>query len=145
MNTDSDPGGGPVRLPGFAGQDPADAGTPFPPPAESAQFERATRARTDGVRRVRRMSNWTAAALIAGTGAATVALAHNAFPVSAPATSAASTTGSGTTSATSGGPQLSHSVATSSGSSVIVTTTTHTASGKVIVTHVRHVKPYHDN
>jgi len=27
------------------------------------------------------MSNWTAAALIAGTGATTLALAHHAFPI----------------------------------------------------------------
>ena len=32
----------------------------------------------DGLRHVRRMSNWTAAVLIAGTGTATAALAHQA-------------------------------------------------------------------
>jgi hypothetical protein len=40
---------------------------------------------------------------------------------------------------------VTHSVATTSGSGVVTTTTTHTASGKTVVTHVRHVKPYHDN
>jgi hypothetical protein len=38
------------------------------------------------------VSNWTAAALIVGTGAATVALAHQAFPVAAPTAGAASVT-----------------------------------------------------
>jgi hypothetical protein len=94
------------------------------------------------------MSNWTAAALLAGTGAATVALAHHAFPVSAPAASAASTTtGVGGTAVTNGagGPQVSHSVATTSGSGVVVTTQTKTVNGKVVVTQVRHAVAYHDN
>jgi ApbE family len=60
-----------------------------------SRLRTAGRARRDGVRHVRRMSNWTAAALVAGTGAAAVALAHHAFPVSAPAASAASATGIG--------------------------------------------------
>lgn len=120
---------------------------PLPGSGEAAQTGRAARA--DGVRRVRRMSNWTAAALVVGAGAATVALAHNAFPVSAPATATAGTAVGAGTNATAasatGGPQVSHSVATTSGSSVVVTTTTHTASGKVVVTHVRHAAAYHDN
>jgi predicted thioesterase len=93
------------------------------------------------------MSNWTAAALIVGTGAATVALAHHAFPVSAPAASVASTTGIGGTAVTNGasGPQVSHSVATTSGSGVVVTTQTKTVNGKVVVTQVRRTVPYHDN
>jgi hypothetical protein len=92
------------------------------------------------------MSNWTAAALIAGTGAATVALAHHAFPVSAPAASATSTTGVGGTAVTNGasGPQVSHSVATTSGSGVVVTTQTKTVNGKVVVTQVRRAGAYHD-
>jgi hypothetical protein len=102
-------------------------------------------ARRDGVRNVRRMSNLTAAALVVGTGAAVVALAHHAFPVSAPTTSAVSTTGiGGTTVNGASGPQVSHSVATTSGSGVVVTTQTKTVNGKTVVTHVRHVVGYHD-
>jgi hypothetical protein len=84
------------------------------------------------------MSNWTAAALIVGTGAAAVALAHHALPVSAPAASAASTTtGIGGTAVTNGagGPQVSHPVATTSGSGVAaVTTQTKTVNGQIAVT-----------
>ncbi|MHB1433800.1 MAG: hypothetical protein ACYCVZ_17020, partial [Streptosporangiaceae bacterium] len=54
---------------------------------------RGRRLRGDGIRRVRVMSNWTAAALIAGTGAATVALASQHFG-----------SGAGTTSTTSVAP-----------------------------------------
>jgi hypothetical protein len=92
------------------------------------------------------MSNLTAAALIAGTGAAVVALAHNALPVSAPAASAASTTGVGGTAVTNGasGPQVSHSVATTSGSGVVVTTQTKTVNGKTVVSQVRRPAVYHD-
>jgi hypothetical protein len=98
------------------------------------------------------MSAWSAAALIVGTGAATAALAHNY----APATQAASTqvttgaggatTGSqaGGTAAHKGGPAVTHSVATTSGSGV-TTTTTKTVGGKAIVTRVRHAGAYHDN
>ena len=129
------PAAGWVRLPGPGGPGPGGAA------AESM------RVRSDGVRRVRRMSNWTAAALIVGTGAATVALAHHSFPAAAPAASAASTTGIGGTAATNGagGPQVSHTVATTSGSGVVVTTQTKTVNGKVVVTQVRHTVPYHDN
>jgi hypothetical protein len=97
------------------------------------------------------MSNWTLAALLAGTGAATVALAHQAFPTATTAgTTAATTTGTGTagtagTAHGASGPQVSHSVATTSGSGVTVTTTTHTVNGKTVVSHVRHVPAYHDN
>ena len=155
MDTDRDPPEGEVPLPGFAGSAPAagwvrlpGSGGPEPggPEPGGAATDRR-QARSDGVRHVRRMSNWTAAALIVGTGAATVALAHHAFPVSAPAASAASTTGVGGTAVTNGagGPQVSHSVATTSGSGVVTTTQTKTVNGKVIVTQVRHAAPYHDN
>ncbi len=93
------------------------------------------------------MSNWTLAALLAGTGAATVALAHHAFPPAA-TTAGTSTTAAGATTATAhgaSGPQVSHSVATTSASGVTVTTTTHTVNGRTVVTHVRHVPAYHDN
>ena len=130
--------------PGLAGSAPAAGWVPLGGPGDAAAAGR--RARRDGVRHVRRMSNWTAAALIAGTGAATVALAHHAFPVSAPAASATSTTGVAGTAVTSGasGPQVSHSVATTSGSGVVVTTQTKTVNGKVVVTQVRRAGAYHD-
>ena len=107
---------------------------------------RPASSRRDGVRHARRMSNWTLAALIAGTGAATVALAHHAFP------SVAATAGSATTAATGGqaavngtsGPAVTHAVATTSGSGATVTTTTKTVNGKTVI--VRTVHPgYHDN
>jgi hypothetical protein len=94
------------------------------------------------------MSNWTAAALVVGTGATTLALAHHAFPISAPAASPASTTtGAGTTAATNtaSGPQVSHAVATTSASGVTVTTTSHVVNGKTVATQVRHAPTYHDN
>jgi hypothetical protein len=92
------------------------------------------------------MSNWTAAALVVGTGAAAVALAHHAFPVSAPAASAAPVAGIGGTAVANGagGPQVSHAVATTSGSGVVVTTQTKTVNGKVVVTQVRRPVPYRD-
>ena len=147
MDTDRDPRRGQVPLPGFAESAPAQGRVPLPGSSETVPADPAAQTRTEGIRRVRRMSNWTAAALIVGTGATTLALAHHAFPVSAPAASSASTTGVGTTAVTNGtsGPTVSHSVATTSGSGVVVTTTTHTASGKVVVTHVRHAAAYHDN
>jgi hypothetical protein len=145
MDTDRNPPEGEVPLPGFAGSAPAAGWVRLPGPGDAAADGR--RARRDGVRHVRRMSNWTAAALVVGTAATTVALAHHAFPVSAPAASAASTTGIGSTAVTSGagGPQVSHSVATTSGSGVVVTTQTKTVNGKVVVTQVRHAVAYHDN
>ena len=116
--------------------------TPRGRPARAGGTDRA-----EGVRHVRRMSNWTAAALIVGTGAATVALVHHAIPTTAPAASTVSgPTGAGRAGTTNGagGPQVSHAVATTTGSGVVVTTTTHTVNGKVIVTHVRH-STYRDN
>lgn len=136
MDSDREPNWGQVPLPGFGESSRA-----------GDQPDRAAPTRAEGVRHVRRMSNWTAAALIVGTGAATVALAHHALPTAAPAASAVSgTTGAGPagTAHGAGGPQVSHAVATTTGSGVVVTTTTHTANGKVIVTHVRH-STYRDN
>lgn len=103
----------------------------------SYSAERAV-AHRDGIRHARRVSKWTAAALIAGTGAAAVALAHQALPAAAPATGTAvpglGAAASGTGAATPGtsAPQVSHSVATTSASGV--TTTTQTVNGKTIVT-----------
>jgi hypothetical protein len=140
--------GGRVPLPGFG--DPA-AGGPAsgdPDPRDWASRAQGAPDRRDGIRHARRMSNWTLAALIAGTGAATVALAHHAFPTATTAgTAASAVTGAGTASTAHGasGPQVGHSVATTTGSGVTVTTTTHNVNGKTVVTHVRHVPAYHDN
>ena len=121
MNTDRSPRNGQVPLPGFAGSTPGAGQAPLPGPGETAPETRTAPTGRDGIRRVRRMPNWTAAALVTGTGATTLALAHHAFPISAPTASAASTTtGIGTTAVTNGtnGPQVSHSVATTSAHSV---------------------------
>ena len=91
MDTDRDPRRGQVPLPGFAESAPAQGRVPLPGSSETVPADPAAQTRTEGIRRVRRMSNWTAAALIVGTGATTLALAHHAFPVAAPAASSAST------------------------------------------------------
>jgi hypothetical protein len=70
---------------------------------------------------VRRASNWTAAALIAGVAAATGYFAHHPPPAATPPTSSVTTVPGGTTT----GPQkptLNGPVATSGGSGVTVTT-----------------------
>jgi hypothetical protein len=133
MNSDQHYGGG-VPLPG--------PGEPAAPPGPAASREA-------GLRHVRRMSAWSAAALIVGTGAATAALAHGFTPATqqaatTPATTApATTTGAGTAATpASGGPAVSHSVASTSGSGV-TKTVTRTVNGKAVVTQVR--VPYHDN
>jgi hypothetical protein len=133
--------GGRVPLPGW--EDPAAAR----PPAPGA-------ARENGVRQLRRMSAWSAAALIVGTGAATAAFAHGyAHPaqVASPAAAAGTTTGTGGTGGTgaagqsASGPGVTHSVATTSASGVTTVTTTRTAGGKTVVTHVRRGPVYQDN
>ena len=120
-------------------------------PREAEPEPQATR--RAGIRRARRASNWTAAALIAGTGVAAVALAHHALPATAPAAAtpgsagtagAAGAAGTAGTSASSG-PAVSHSVATTSGSGVTTTTTTRTVNGKTIITRTRHAPAYSDN
>ena len=99
--------------------------------------------RRESIRQARRMSNWTAAALIAGTGTAAVALAHQAHQataagvaaaVAAPAGGTAGTAGTGTSAAA--GPAVAHSVAT---------TTTRTVNGKTVVTRVRHAPAGQDD
>lgn len=149
MSNDRDPRSGQVPLPGFVESASADVWVPLPGSSQSAPENEARQTRTEGLRRVRRMSNWTAAALIVGTGAAAVALAHNAVPGTAsavPAASASSTTANGTTAVTNGasGPHVAHSVATTSASGVTTTTSTQVVNGKTVVTHVQHVPAYHD-
>jgi hypothetical protein len=111
------------------------------------------RARRDSIRRVRRMSNWTAAALVVGTGAAAVALAHQSFPAATPVAGAAGQAGAagipaGRTGASpqgTSGPQVTHSVATTTASGVTVTTTTRTVNGRTVVTQVRHGQAHRDD
>ena len=78
--------------------------------------------RAGGVRGLRRASNWTAAALIAGVAAATGYFAHHTQPA-APAISTVTGTapGAGTTGGP-GKPTLSNPVTASTGSGVVVTT-----------------------
>ena len=120
---------------------------PDQPPAAEPQTTAGparSRARTDGLRRVRRMSNWTAAALLVGTGATTVALASHAFPASTSGTATAAS-GQGTAVQTPSAPHVTGAVATSGGSGATVTTTTRVVNGKTVVTQVRHPAVWHDN
>ena len=137
MNDDRDRRAGRVPLPPVGGPD-----------------EGAKQIRAQGLRRVRRLSNWTAAALIVGTGATAAALAHGTVPVSLPGTPSApgnaagpSTAGVGTGSVYHGasGPQVGHSVATTSASGVTTTTTTRVVNGRTVVTQVQHVPAHHDD
>jgi hypothetical protein len=132
MDSDREYRPGQVPLAGFGDQQGGDQ------PASS---------RRDGVRHARRMSNWTLAALIAGTGAATVALAHQAWPSAAVAGSSSATAATGGQPAVNGasGPAVSHSVATTSGSGATVTTTTKTVNGRTVIVRTLHPAPYHDN
>ena len=139
MHSDDNNTGGRVPLTGAGGA--GWAAEPEPEPRA---------ARREGIRRARRASNWTAAALIAGTGVAAVALAQHALPATAPAsapTGAAGTAGVAGTPGTSAssGPAVSHSVATTSGSGVTTTTTTRTVNGKTIITRTQHAPAYSDN
>jgi len=96
--------------------------------------------RRDGIHRARRVSNWTAAFLLAVTGGSAAALARQAsHPV------AAATSGTVTAGQAAGGPHVPHSVATTTASGVTVTTTTQTVNGKTIVTQVRSGHPRWDD
>ena len=102
-------------------------------------------ARRESLRHVRQMSNWTAAFLIAGTGTAAVALAHQAAQAAAAAAPAAGTAAGATGTSAGAGPRVTHSVATTTASGVTVTTTTRTVNGKTVVTRVRHAPAGGDN
>lgn len=129
-----------VRLPGAGDGEPGLGSQPDPDGQPG-------RERGDSLRRVRRISNWTAAALIAGTGATTVALASHALAPSASSTSYGT---SGSNSAATGAqgqnaPSVNGSVATSGGSGVTVTTTKKVVNGHTVITQVRHVNHNTDN
>jgi len=97
-----------TRLPGsVAASNPSRAGSP----------------RESGLRRVRRMSNWTLAALLVGVGATTAGLART-IPTTTSSTVAASASGSATSAV--GGqssPRVTNPVATTSASGVVAPST----------------------
>ena len=89
--------------------------------------------RQTGIRQARRVSNWTAAFLLALTAGATAALAREASHTVVSSNPGAA----GGTRPTASGPQVSHSVATTTPSGVTTTTTTHNVNGKTVITRVR--------
>ena len=106
-------------------------------------------ARRNGLQHVRRISNWTAAVLIAGTGTAAVALAHQASALrrrlGCHAPAAAGTAAGTTGTPPAAGPRVTHSVATTTASGVTVVTTTPTVNGKTVIIGVRHASAGRDN
>jgi hypothetical protein len=105
---DGDYGTGRRRLPGYEDR------------AEGAARARDARASRDGgVRRVRTMSNWTAAALVAGVAVTSGYFAHAAtVATQAPGYSGTSAHGQPGTAATGRKASLTHPVVTSGGSGV---------------------------
>jgi hypothetical protein len=104
-----------------------------------------TRSRQDGIRHARRVSDWTAAALIAGTAAAAAGLAHQALPAQAPAArTAVQATGPSACAQGANAPQVTHSVATTSASGV-TTTTTRAVNCQTVVTQARNAAAREDN
>jgi len=129
-------------------------GVPLPQWEEPAAAQRTAVAagRENGLRQLRRMSAWSAAALVVGTGAATAAFVHGFTPAAqvAGSTTTAGAGGAavgagGPTTQSSGGPAVTHSVAATSGSGVTTVTTTRTVGGKTVVTRARSAPAYQDN
>ena len=103
-----------VRLPGY------DDDTGYQ--RDAGPWRGAASSRAGGVRRLRRASNWTAAALFAGVAAATGYFVHHAPPAAPTVTTVTGTApGTGST-AGPGKPTLTSPVASSTGSGVVVTT-----------------------
>jgi hypothetical protein len=103
---------------------------------------------TAAFRRVRRRKRLTAAALIVGSGAAAVTLAYDLMPATTPvAGTVPGASGIGTSAVTNshGGPQVAHTVATTSASGVTTTTTTRIVNGHTVVSKSTNAPPYHDN
>lgn len=94
------------------------------PPAEddwaagSASRRRAVKRRDTGVRMTRRISSWTAAALVAGVAASAGYFAHAAMPAGTTSGTSATGTVTGTGTATGQKPSVTHPVVTSGGSGV---------------------------
>ena len=102
--------------------------------------------RRDGIRQARRVSNWTAAALIAGTAVVAVGLAHEAQTAQVPAgRTAMQVAGRPACAQGTNAPQVTHSVATTSASGVTTTRTTRGVNCKTVVTQVRNVAAGEDN
>jgi hypothetical protein len=101
------------------------------------------RSSRDGIRHARRMSNWTAAVLIAGSGAAAVAMVEQASHSAAAAPAGGITPGASAPG--DAGPRVTHAVATTAASGVSATTTTRTVNGKTVITRVTHLPAAEDN
>jgi hypothetical protein len=106
------------------------------PPAEddwaagSSRRRRAVERRDTGVRQTRRLSSWTAAALVAGVAASAGYFAHTAMTPAGPTTGASATgTVAGTGTATGQKPSVTHAVVTSGGSGVAVGTSSGASGG----------------
>jgi len=89
---------------------------------DRSEAARAAPARDQNLRRVRRVSNWSLAALLVGVGATSAVLAHVVPGHTSPPVHAGSTPGGGLVQASSGSgqaPSVSGPVAVSSGSQVV--------------------------
>jgi hypothetical protein len=115
----------------------------MPDLVSTAARAEAGRARDDSIRRVRRMTNWTAAIMIAGAGATTVALASQAMPTTTSPTGSAYTV-PGTQAHGASAPHVGGAVVTSGGSGAVATTT-HLANGSPAVTPLRSGSPVGNN
>ncbi len=107
------------------------------PPAEDDRDaggsgrRRAVERRDAGVRQTRRISSWTAAALVAGVAASAGYFAHTAMmPAGASSGTSATGTVTGTGSAAGQKPSVTHAVVTSGGSGVTVGTSAGAAGGR---------------
>jgi hypothetical protein len=89
--------------------------------AAGSARRRAVERRDTGVRQSRRISNWTAAALVAGVAASAGYFAHTAMsPAGTTSGTSATGTVTGTGIATGQKPSVTHAVVTSGGSGVAV-------------------------
>lgn len=129
-----------------ADQEYRGGGVPLPQWEDPAAAQRTAPAarRENGIRQLRRMSAWSAAALVVGTGAATAAFAHGFAPAAQVATPATTAGAGGAAVSAGSGPAVTHSVATTSGSGVTTVTTTRSVGGKTVVTQVRGTPAYQD-
>lgn len=98
------------------------------PPAEddwtpgSGGRRRAVERRDAGVRQTRRITGWTAAALVAGVAASAGYFAHAAMPTGTASGPSATGAVTGTGAATGQKPSVTHAVVTSGGSGVVAGT-----------------------
>jgi hypothetical protein len=97
--------------------------------AGSGGRRRAVERRDTGLRQTRRISSWTAAALVAGVAASAGYFAHAAIPAGTASGTPATGTVTGTGAATGQKPSVTHAVVTSGGSGVAVGTSGGAAGG----------------